>query len=65
MANEKLIKMMAESMYEGICARAMGMVEEAFPNMDESRRLWAAAAIAAGVTAAITTIREAGLLRDE
>ena len=65
MANQKLINMMAETAYEGICARAMKMVEEAFPVLSPTQRLLVEAAIAAGVTTTITTFNEAGLFKHE
>jgi hypothetical protein len=60
--NNDLINMVAEAVYGKICDRAMKMVEEAFPEMDEFNRAWAEAAIAAAVTASIQTFSEAGLL---
>lgn len=57
------VEEMATLAYEGICQRASKMVEEAFPGLDGYRRTLVEAGIAAGVTAAITAIKEAGLLK--
>lgn len=54
---------MASLVYEGICQRASKMVEEAFPGLSGYRRMLMEAGIVAGVTAAITALREAGLLK--
>lgn len=64
MANRKLLEMMASAAYEAICERAMKMVEQEFPDLDNQKRLWMEAGVAAGVTASITALREAGLLKD-
>lgn len=54
---------MASLAYDGICNRAMKMIDEEFPNAGNARRLWMEAGVAAGVTAAITTLLETGLLK--
>lgn len=57
------IEDMASLAYNGICNRAMKMIDEEFPGIDSRKRLWMEAAVAAGVTATIKTLTEAGLLK--
>jgi hypothetical protein len=61
--DKRVINMIAEAAYDGICARAMKMAEEALSPMNSTQRVLVEAAIAAGVTATITTFNEAGLLK--
>lgn len=54
---------MASLAYDGICNRAMKMIDEEFPNLDNHKRLLMEAGVAVGVTATIKTLSEAGLLK--
>lgn len=62
MAKPELINLVAEAAYERICDRAKEMVKEALPNANEMQRICLEAGIAAGVTAALKTLHEAGVL---
>jgi hypothetical protein len=55
--------MMAAVAYEGICERAVKMVDEALPGLGTRERVYMEAGIAAGVTAAIQVFKESGLLK--
>lgn len=65
MGKPELVNWIAESAYQAICDRASKMVDEAteFPALDEMQRMCLEAGIAAGVTATIKTLSEAGVLK--
>lgn len=65
MADSELANPLAEATYNQICSRAGKMAREQpdFPNLNEMEQLCLEVGIAAGVTAAIQTLGEAGLFK--
>lgn len=63
MGKPELVNFAAESAYQAICDRASRMVDEALPVLSEMQRTCLEAGIAAGVTATIKTLSEAGVLK--
>lgn len=62
MASDKLAKTVASIMYDHICDRASNMAKVEFPELTNIQSLWVEVGIAAGVTATIKALTEAGLL---
>lgn len=65
MGKPELINWIAESAYQAICDRASKMADETegVQDLNEMERLCLEAGIAAGVTATIKTLSEAGVLK--